>query len=589
MLSNRLYFYLIYSFSKQKISSKLLPPLKNVDITRVKDKILKPYYGSVPKDINGISFFLGPLDQRDKFFLNEKSVILDGYPMCYKIDINNGLLYFSSNLIASKEYEIVNKYINNFVNIKVGGYGSIKNGFIGPPGTSISIFNDRFFTSGDFGPIAEFDPFELKHLTYVGSPSNYKYDDLEYKPTILTGLVLKSSDCHSDYNNKEYFYIHNRLFTTDIYLSLFDKDNNITTKKIIGYDKDIIGYHRFNNILDTLKNNTAHEMWSTKNHIIVLYGMYSYDLINDTLPFTERNVIFTNFFMIIKKSDFYKNNTDTVECKALVILDKIKPLHFVPEYYDYDEITLYVIDNGSIDISAGYSFSDMTIFDKRYDTDMLGHTPFDSCMKNGGVNKIIISLSDYKIIESQYLQHPQFTASFFYTLNNRNDNSLNEIFIMSSGSDPEMINKKTYELFKDVDNLPDIESYKNKPVIPVSLFTFNVSSFKFTSFYNFPIGTISFNPQFVKPNYVICLVKVFPNFTDVSNEIWIFNSKNINQGPICKIKDPSINLTNFMTHSAVSYGLVPRQTNYNIPYKEWINLDNVNFFTKKIIEDFINK
>jgi len=341
---------------------------------------------------------------------------------------------------------------------------------------------------------------------------------------------------------------------------------------------------------DSGKSNLMHESWSTQNHIIGMYGMYAYDLINDLLPFTPRTVIFNNFFVIVKKEHFY-NNSDTVEAQIIMLTD-IKPLHFIPEYDDSLALTIYAIDNGSIDISSAYSFQDRSIFGKKYDYKVIGHTPFDSCMKKGGVKKLTISIDTaiYTIINSQcqYLENYLFTSSFFYSINRNVDNSLNEIFIMSSGQDPNMINIETYKAFKTIDNLPPINSYKNLPIIQPTLFCLDISTFTFTSYYSFPIGSISFHPQFVLPNYVVCLVKVFTS-NSISNEVWIFDSRNISSGPITKMKDPSIKLTNFMTHATVCYNIVPRNTNYKIPYEEWLNFNNINKVDRIKIEHLLHK
>jgi len=116
--------------------------------------------------------------------------------------------------------------------MKVGGTGSIKNGFIGPPSTNPCFFDNRLFLSGDFGPIAECDAKTLEHITYLGIPKDYKINELQYIPPISTGTILKTSDCHPDLNNKEFFFYHHRLDVKHLFLSVFTNKNKITTKQV---------------------------------------------------------------------------------------------------------------------------------------------------------------------------------------------------------------------------------------------------------------------------------------------------------------------------------------------------------------------
>jgi hypothetical protein len=583
LLFFRIYNYVRHSFSKDYVSSKILLPIVNLPIPRIKHKKIYSIEGDIPTDIDSSILFLCPTSLVDKLPINQYPVVVNGYPVGYKVSIKNGECILKSKIMASAESEVL-KNLNEVIEFPIGAFGSFFTGFIGPPNTSPNMFNNRLFLSGDFGPITECDPYSLNHISYIGNPTNLKLP-LAYKSALLTGIMQKTSDAHPDFNNKDYYFYHKYMLNSDIYLSRFTNKDKLETKLLVNYDKKLVGYHGFGDgifsIFNAFRENLMHESHSTSKHIIGCYGMFSYDLLHVLIPVIKHQVLYNKVFVIVKKEDF-ETSKDTVQAHIIPI-PNIKPLHFVPEYNEKDDtLILYAIDNGSIDISSPYGFEDKNIFGKRYNNNMIGHIPFDSCMKNGGINRITISTKTYSIIENIRLEDPNFTASFYYSPRYDINNDVQQLFISSSGSDPNMMLQRTYDTFKDVDNLPPINSYKNKKLITTSVWCLDVKSFTFTSNYMFPENSYCFNPQYVNPGYVLCPVKILQNGTYM-DQIWIFNL-DLSKGPICKLD--GFQFMNFMTHSTIITDIMNRQSDYYVPYLDWFNPDILNEKTKvKCLKD----
>jgi hypothetical protein len=586
LLLYRIYYYFLHSLSKDYVSSRILLPIVDLSIPNIKHKKIHSVEGDIPVDIDSTILFLCPTTLIDKLPINQYPVVVNGYPVGYKVTIKNGECTLKSKIMASAESQVL-KNLNQVIEFSIGAFGSFFTGFIGPPNTSPSIFNNRLFLSGDFGPITECDPYSLNHISYIGNPTDLKLP-LVYKSALLTGIMQKTSDAHPDFNNKDYYFYHKYMLNTDIYLSRFTNKDKLETKLLVNYDKKLVGYHGFGDgifsIFNAFRENLMHESHSTSKHIIGCYGMFSYDLLHGLFPLFKHQVLYNKVFVIVKKDDFELSG-DTIQTHIILIPD-IKPLHFIPEYNEKDEIiTLYAIDNGSIDISSPYGFEDTNIFGKKYNNNMIGHIPFDSCMKNGGINRIMISTKTYSIVENIRLEDPNFTASFYYSPKYDINNNLSQIFISSSGSDPNMMLKRTYDTFKDVDKLPSINTYKNKKLITSSVWCLDIKSFTFKSYYMFPENSYCFNPQYVNPNYVLCPIKILQNGTYM-DQIWIFTT-NLSVGPICKLD--GFQFMNFMTHSTIITDTMNRQSDYYIPYIDWFNPDILNEKTKiKCLNDIAN-
>lgn len=89
--------------------------------------------------------------------------------------------------------------------------------------------------------------------------------------------------------------------------------------------------------------------------------------------------------------------------------------------------------------------------------------------------------------------------------------------------------------------------------------------------YEFPSGYTVNSPQFVPrkdgedsstDGYIVCAV-LFKN----SNEFWIFDAKNLKQGPKCKLRHPSLNF-GYTLHATWLPNIGTRQASYNIPVRQ---------------------
>jgi carotenoid cleavage dioxygenase-like enzyme len=151
---------------------------------------------------------------------------------------------------------------------------------------------------------------------------------------------------------------------------------------------------------------------------------------------------------------------------------------------------------------------------------------------------------------------------------------LEDIYWISFGLWKELMTQFMCDLYQDYQYqqvpLSEVLRLAEKG-IPVCLFRLHTSSMEIADYYEFPKGYRVNSPQFVPrkggedsstDGYIVCAVL----FKD-SNEYWIFDAKNLSQGPKCKLRHPSLNF-GLTLHAIWLPKIAPHQAKYNVPVRQ---------------------
>jgi len=151
---------------------------------------------------------------------------------------------------------------------------------------------------------------------------------------------------------------------------------------------------------------------------------------------------------------------------------------------------------------------------------------------------------------------------------------LEDIYWISFGLWKELMTKSMCDLYQDYQYqqvpLSEVLRLAEKG-IPACLFRLHTSSMEIADHYEFPSGYTVNSPQFVPrkdgedsstDGYIVCAV-LFKN----SNEFWVFDAKNLKQGPQCKLRHPSLNI-GYTLHAAWLPNIGIPQASYNIPVRQ---------------------
>jgi carotenoid cleavage dioxygenase-like enzyme len=191
--------------------------------------------------------------------------------------------------------------------------------------------------------------------------------------------------------------------------------------------------------------------------------------------------------------------------------------------------------------------------------------------------KYVIEVASGQIHRKAILNDPEYTwATAIATFNETVPSADHEdIYWISWGCWKDLMTNFVYNLYASYKyrriKLEEIKKIAEEGK-PSSLCRLNTKTMKITDGYQFPPGYFGNSPQFIPRSgatsgstdgYVLCLVLL----GDDKSEIWIFDAKNLQAGPICKLNHPDLKF-GLTIHTTWIPSAHSRIANYYIPVKE---------------------
>ncbi|NMG09450.1 carotenoid oxygenase family protein [Brasilonema sp. UFV-L1] len=278
-----------------------------------------------------------------------------------------------------------------------------------------------------------------------------------------------------------------------------------------------------------------------------------------------------------------------VKVVAQQILIPQGTIHFALDYENPDnKITLHVTHNSA----------DVAEWVRQHDN--LASSPETSVASNlvgmlttvtdvSRLGRYVIDGESGEILESNVLSNSRYTWGVgLYTYCDRLSTGLpsgqvENIYWQSAGFWQELLTKFVSDLYKDnqyrIVSLKKLLQPNNRQNRPSCLFRLNTIDMKIADAYEFPVTVeddksnshMILSPQFVPradgdgsstDGYIVCTVA-----SEKDDEIWIFDAKNLAQGPVCKLGHPSLNFS-YTIHTAWLPKISPRTASYNCPVRE---------------------
>lgn len=264
-------------------------------------------------------------------------------------------------------------------------------------------------------------------------------------------------------------------------------------------------------------------------------------------------------------------------------------IHFASDYENPDnKITLHVTHN-SADVAEWVRQSDNLASNSETPvaSNLVGM--LTSVTDVSRLGRYVINGESGEILESNVLSNSRYTWGVgLYTYCDRlstglPSGQLENIYWQSSGFWQELFTKFIFDLYKDNQNRivspKKLLQANNRQNRPSCLFRLNTTDMKIADAYEFPVtledekwnSHMILSPQFVPrangdgsstDGYIVCTVA-----SEDGDEIWIFDGKNLAQGPLCKLGHPCLNFS-YTIHTAWLPKIAPRTASYNCPVRE---------------------
>jgi carotenoid cleavage dioxygenase-like enzyme len=276
-----------------------------------------------------------------------------------------------------------------------------------------------------------------------------------------------------------------------------------------------------------------------------------------------------------------------VEVVALQLTIPLPAFHFFVDYDNPDgKITLHVAHPAGEDVAEWIRQYDVSPYPPHESMPPSSHGLPTEETDVSRLGRYEINGETAQLLDSKVIYDSKLTWGVALgTYCDRSGGQLENIYWQSSGFWQDLMSKFIFDLYQDFPGravpadevlaIPDGGRGR-----PASLFRLDTKAMAIADAYEFPLVSpdgkswdshMMSSPQFVPrqggdgssiDGYIVCTA-----YGDRGNEFWIFDAKNLAQGPVCKLGHPDLNFS-LTLHTAWLPKIDRRTATYNCPVRE---------------------
>lgn len=261
-------------------------------------------------------------------------------------------------------------------------------------------------------------------------------------------------------------------------------------------------------------------------------------------------------------------------------------IHLIAEYENPDDlITLYMLHTPATNTAEIIKSYDVDMDGRLFPEHLVGYGTLP-VLDLSSVGKHVIDMKSSAVSQSDYLTEvPYCWGPYMYTYMGRQMRPFQDqdLFVMFKGFSREMLPKRIYKAYKDVDErrLTLEEMLENGGIKSNnSIARITKEDFKIADAYTLPDRVLLYTISCLEsnkanhPGYVIAGIvhDVAENTETSGHEYWIFKSDELAQGPICKLGHKSLN-NSVLFHTVyipkdIEAELDKKEVTYQVPLRE---------------------
>jgi Retinal pigment epithelial membrane protein len=357
---------------------------------------------------------------------------------------------------------------------------------------------------------------------------------------------------------------------------------------------------------------SVHQIGITEDYIILADTGFKFELeqlLDNSFPILEsienlRRLLMTQAqspdttLYIVHRQDLRSGKSPELsEQEIEVVVQKVviplELIHFLVNYENpAGNITLHGCHNAASDVAEWIHDSDITTNLKKIPPHLRGLV--GSQMDVNRLGRYVINGERGIVLESKVIYDAEKTWGVgLSTYDERAYPApIKNIFLQSFGFRSELITDFISNAYKDykyraipLEQLKQIKDGDSPPC----LFRLNTESMNIDDCYKFSMDQVISSPQFVPRNhstkemdgYIVCTV-----ISDQGDEIWIFDAAKLNDGPICQLDHPSLDL-GYTLHTTWLPSIGSRTADYYISVREDYEINKEDELTKKLFEEAV--
>lgn len=580
-------------FNERSKTSSVIPDAYTVCNTSTinSEMDLKCLEGSYPSDIDGSLFICQCLGTPDAFMVGDTNIIRMDFDN-YKTRLTNRIMWNPAGIARLDLEDTCHRF--DFFGLMylspgVGMYSYTEGMYLLPDGR-IGVTSDV-----DRPWVIERD--SLRAVTPIGKRSEWLPMMADSAGEVMGGLFSGYSNSHVIYTDHE----QGEVFLVNYQYKQADGTHPVKLIRWDGYNdfKDWLVVDKEGNQIEVKQS--IHELVFTRDYIILADTAFVAGTemltpwVNAPLP-NEKTIVY-----IVDRRNL-KSDTKTVEAVRVEVDEPC--IHLIPEYDNpNDKITLYMLHTPATNTAEILRSYDVDLDGKLFKKNIVGYGTLP-VLDLSSVGRHVIDVSKVEVEKSDYIaEMPYCWGPYLYTYMGRQIKAFNkqDLFIMFKGFSKDVLPKRIYKAYKDVDNrrVP-IEDMVNGQGIQHNNSICRISNeeFKIVDSYIMPDKVLLYTIACLdsksddSTGYIIASVVTDnkANESSSGHEHWLFDADNLSKGPICKLGHETLNnSTIFHTvyiPSEISKKLDEKKVTYHIPLREDYPKEELEKWDPSILKTF---
>jgi carotenoid cleavage dioxygenase-like enzyme len=317
---------------------------------------------------------------------------------------------------------------------------------------------------------------------------------------------------------------------------------------------------------------SAHQMVATRRFIVIVDTAFVTEVAKMTgigdkeIPQASETTAW-----IIRRDDLVAGGGEVRAMRVTLPLDCV---HFHADFDDTDGIMLHVAHSCTGDPSEFIQADDVRVDGQPLRQDLIGANTAPTDI--GALGCYVVNPDTGTVTTSGFVRDDRYTwgGPALATFRTPGD-TIPDVYWVGMGLHAELAVERVAAMYRDwqgrsmaIDALPLSEGR------PGSLFRVRSNPLAIVDGFTMPDGRVALSPTFVPrdggtdaPDDGFIVVTMLSDDTGTAgssgDELWIFDAKNLAQGPLCRLAHPDLDLP-FSLHTAFVPTLVPRTASYRV-------------------------
>lgn len=572
---------------KRPTSSKVLPDRYSVCNTSTLDGEFKLncVEGKYPNDIEGSLHICQCLGVPEAFMVGDTNMVRIDFDKD-NVHLKNRLMWTPAALARLKLEKSKHKFDYMGLMFTSPGLGM----FSYTEGMYV-LADGRIAVTSDVDRPWVIERDSLRAVTPIGKRDEWIPMMSGQMGEIMGNLFAGYSNSHvmyTDFEQKETFFVNYQYKQTDgthpVNLIKWDGKGDFEKWSVLDENGEQVQIKQ-----------SIHELVFTRDYILLADTAF--------IAGTEMMTPWKNAPLPFEKTEMYIiSRKDLTEKNSSVIAKKFvfgEPcIHLIPEYENPDgKITVYMLHTPATNTAEILRNYDRNLNGELFAKHLVGYGTLP-VLDLSSVGKHILNTNDGKVEQSKYIAEQPYTwGPYLYAYMGRQTKAFQDqdLFVMFKGFSKEMLPKRIYKAYKDIDNrrVPIEEMVGGKGIEQNnSICRIDKDKFEIADSYVFPDKVLLYTMACLDEGYVIAgVVSDSPASENSSgHEYWLFEANNLAKGPICKLGHKDLNNTTLFhtVYLPKSIQNSFEKATYNVDLKEDYPENELKNWRAEVLECFKN-